>query len=250
MAAFDEFQKATWENINISTKKACEMNKFQIQLAEVQKLAKVKDAEVNLERAKAEFNQLRTHNPQLAKQKLDEAHRKFEQARVRAGEEFKLQTQKIQTDFARERSKIKSMIAQNDKVIKDKGTKVRKTTEIEEIQNTIVLVNEYKSIKIGSIQDHAVAEREINKISAEILERQYFIKKLDTEIMKIKNILSEKGYRAKMDSLNKEYQLESKKLQEQYAKIRDNETQLYQTVNKRAQDSISLLKLMLKTISK
>ncbi|RBP95428.1 hypothetical protein DFO70_103471 [Cytobacillus firmus] len=158
------------------------MNKFQIELAEIQKLAKVKDAEVNLERAKAEFNQLRTKNPQLAKQKLDEAHRKFEQARVRAGEEFKLQAQQIQTDFTRERSKIKSMTAQNDKVIKDKGTKVRKTMGAEEVQNAIVLVNEYKNIKVGSIQDQAVAEREINKISAEILERQYFINKLDVAL--------------------------------------------------------------------
>lgn len=250
VAAFDEFQKATWENINICTKKAGEMNKFQIELAEVQKLAKVKDAEVNLERAKAEFNHLRKQNPQLAKQKLDEAYRKFEQVRVKAGEEFKLQAQKIQTDFARERSKIKSMTAQNDKVIKDKGTKVRKTIGAEEVQNAIVLVNEYKNIKVVSIQDQAVAEKEINKITAEILERQYFINKLDTEIMKIKNTLSEKGYLAKIDSLNKEYQLQSKKLQDQYAKIRVNENQLYQVVNKRAQDSISLLKLMLKTISK
>lgn len=250
VAAFDEFQKATWENINIGTKKVGEKNKFQIELSEIQKLAKVKDAEVNLERAKAEFNQLRTKNPQLAKQKLDEAHRKFEQARVRAGEEFKLQAQKIQTDFARERSKIKSMTSQNDKVIKDKGTKVRKTTGVEEVQNAIVLVNEYKNFKVDSIQDQAVAEREINKITAEILERQYFINKVDTEIMKIKNILSEKGYRAKIDSLNKEYQLQSKKLQDQYAKIRVNENQRYQVVNKRAQDSISLLKLRLKSVSK
>lgn len=250
VAAFDEFQKATWENINIGTKKAGEMNKFQIELAEIQKLAKVKDAEVNLERAKAEFNQLRTKNPQLAKQKLDEAHRKFEQARVRAGEEFKLQAQKIQTDFARERSKIKSMTSQNDKVMKDKGTKVRKTTGVEEVQNAIVLVNEYKNNKVDSIQDYAVAEKETNKISAQILEREYFINKLDTEIMKIKNNLSDKGYRAKMDALNKEYQLQSNKLQDQYAKIRDNENQRYQAVNKRAQDSISLLKLRLKTISK
>jgi len=250
VAAFDEFQKATWENINIGTKKAGEMNKFQIELAEIQKLAKVKDAEVNLERAKAEFNQLRTKNPQLAKQKLDEAHRKFEQARVRAGEEFKLQAQKIQTDFARERSKIKSMTSQNDKVMKDKGTKVRKTTGVEEVQNAIVLVNEYKNNKVDSIQDYAVAEKETNKISAQILEREYFISKLDTEIMKIKNNLSDKGYRAKMDALNKEYQLQSNKLQEQYAKIRVNENQRYQAVNKRAQDSISLLKLRLKTISK
>ncbi|MCS0824660.1 hypothetical protein NX029_11825 [Cytobacillus firmus] len=250
VAAFDEFQKATWENINIGTKKAGEMNKFQIELAEIQKLAKVKDAEVNLERAKAEFNQLRTKNPQLAKQKLDEAHRKFEQARVRAGEEFKLQAQKIQTDFARERSKIKSMTSQNDKVMKDKGTKVRKTTGVEEVQNAIVLVNEYKNNKVDSIQDYAVAEKETNKISAQILEREYFINKLDTEIMKIKNNLSDKGYRAKMDALNKEYQLQSNKLQDQYAKIRVNENQRYQAVNKRAQDSISLLKLRLKTISK
>lgn len=250
VAAFDEFQKATWENINIGTKKAGEMNKFQIELAEIQKLAKVKDAEVNLERAKAEFNQLRTKNPQLAKQKLDEAHRKFEQARVRAGEEFKLQAQKIQTDFARERSKIKSMTSQNDKVMKDKGTKVRKTTGVEEVQNAIVLVNEYKNNKVDSIQDYAVAEKETNKISAQILEREYFINKLDTEIMKIKNNLSDKGYRAKMDALNKEYQLQSIKLQDQYAKIRVNENQRYQAVNKRAQDSISLLKLRLKTISK
>lgn len=226
------------------------MNKFQIELAEIQKLAKVKDAEVNLERAKAEFNQLRTKNPQLAKQKLDEAHRKFEQARVRAGEEFKLQAQKIQTDFARERSKIKSMTSQNDKVMKDKGTKVRKTTGVEEVQNAIVLVNEYKNNKVDSIQDYAVAEKETNKISAQILEREYFISKLDTEIMKIKNNLSDKGYRAKMDALNKEYQPQSNKLQEQYAKIRVNENQRYQAVNKRAQDSISLLKLRLKTISK
>lgn len=250
VAAFDEFQKATWENINIGTKKAGEMNKFQIELAEIQKLAKVKDAEVNLERAKAEFNQLRTKNPQLAKQKLDEAHRKFEQARVRAGEEFKFQAQKIQTDFARERSKIKSMTSQKDKVMKDKGTKVRKTTGVEEVQNAIVLVNEYKNNKVDSIQDYAVAEKETNKISAQILEREYFINKLDTEIMKIKNNLSDKGYRAKMDALNKEYQLQSNKLQDQYAKIRDNENQRYQAVNKRAQDSISLLKLRLKTISK
>lgn len=142
------------------------------------------------------------------------------------------------------------MTSQNDKVIKDKGTKVRKTTGVEEVQNAIVLVNEYKNFKVDSIQDQAVAEREINKITAEILERQYFINKVDTEIMKIKNILSEKGYRAKIDSLNKEYQLQSKKLQDQYAKIRVNENQRYQVVNKRAQDSISLLKLRLKSVSK
>ncbi|MBU8772015.1 hypothetical protein [Cytobacillus oceanisediminis] len=250
VAAFDEFQKATWENINIGTKKAGEMNKFQIELAEIQKLAKVKDAEVNLERAKAEFNQLRTKNPQLAKQKLDEAHRKFEQARLRAGEELKFQAQKIQTDFARERSKIKSMTSQNDIVMKDKGTRVRKTTGVEEVQNAIVLVNEYKNNKVDSIQDYAVAEIETNKISAQILEREYFINKLDTEIMKIKNNLSDKGYRAKMDAMNKEYQLQSNKLQDQYAKIRVNENQRYQAVNKRAQDSISLLKLKLKSVNK